>query len=235
MEDLDLDPVSEASLKGNPALAKNIEVLRGFAQQARTDKPRCVHLRFFESPVALLGKNQVEGLEIERNRLEDQDGYLNAVGTGEFETLPIGMILRSVGYRGVALEGVPFDTRKNIIPNQNGRVTDESGEVISSEYVAGWIKRGPSGVIGTNKADAMESVKRLLEDVPSLEPVSEHAASPRAVEEILAAKQVPFVTFEDWLEIDRLETEAGKAQGRPRVKITAVERMLERAKTAIFD
>ncbi len=233
--DLDLDPISEASLEGNPALAKNIEVLRGFAQQERTGKPRCVHLHFFESPTELLGDEQVEGLRLETNRLEDQNGYLNAVGTGEFETLPIGMILRSVGYKGTPLKDVPFDTRKGVIPNQDGRVTTDEGEVVSGEYVAGWIKRGPSGVIGTNKADAMESVKRLLEDVPSLKPVAEHAASPRAVEEILAAKQVPFITFEDWLEIDRLETEAGKEQGRPRVKITQVQRMLARAKTAVFD
>ncbi len=234
-EDLDLDPISEASLKGNPALAKNIEVLRGFAEQERTGKPRCVHLRFFESPVELLGETQVEELRLEKNRLEDQNGYLNAAGTGEFETLPIGMILRSVGYKGTPLKDVPFDSRKNIIPNQDGRVTDNDGNVVRGEYVAGWIKRGPSGVIGTNKADAMESVRCLLEDVPSLEPVSEHAASPRAVEEILASKQVSFVTFEDWLEIDRLETQAGAEQGRPRVKITQVERMVERAKTAIFD
>ena len=234
-QDLELDPVSEASLEGNPALAKNIEVLRGFAQQERTDKPRCVHLRFFESPVALLGEMRVEGLRVERNRLEDRGGYLSAVGTGEVETLPIGMILRSVGYRGTPLKGVPFDARKSVIPNQNGRVTDSESEVIRGEYVAGWIKRGPSGVIGTNKADAMESVRLLLEDVPALEPVSEHAASPRAVEGILASKQVPFVTFEDWLEIDKLETQAGAAQGRPRVKITQVERMVARVKTAIFD
>ena len=190
-QDLDLDPISEASLKGNPPLAKNIEVLRKFAQQERTGKPRCVHLRFFESPVEILGERQVEGLRLERNCLEDQKGYLNAVGTGESETLPIGMLLRSVGYKGVALKGVPFDARKGVIPNQDGRVTNNEGEVVKGEYVAGWIKRGPSGVIGTNKADAMESVKRLLEDVPSLKPVSDHAASPKAVEEILAAKQVP--------------------------------------------
>ena len=234
-QDLDLDPISEASLKGNPPLAKNIEVLRKFALQERSGKPRCVHLRFFESPVEILGERQVEELKIERNRLEDQNGTLNAVGTGEFETLPIGMLLRSVGYRGIALKGVPFDARKGVIPNEDGRVTNNEGEVVKGEYVAGWIKRGPSGVIGTNKADAMESVKRLLEDVASLKPVPDHAASPQAVEEILAAKQVPFVTFEHWREIDRLETEAGAAQGRPRVKITAVEKMLERSKAAIFD
>lgn len=223
-EELQLDEKSAASIAGEPALLKNLEVLREFAAKPLTGKPRRVHLRFLVSPVAILGEGRVQKLRLEKNRLDE---HLNAVGTGEFEELEVGMVLRSVGYKGVPLPGVPFDNRKGVIPNQAGRVLRD-GQVAVGEYTAGWIKRGPSGVIGTNKADAAETVKLLLEDAPRLPLAPE--PDPLAVIRLLQARGVPFVTLEDWLKLDALECALGQAQGRPRVKVVSVQKMLEVAK-----
>jgi ferredoxin--NADP+ reductase len=230
-EDMELDFVSEASLADDPTVAKNVEVLRDFSGRAPSGKPRRVHIKFLSSPVEVVGDEKVTGLRVEKNELRDQDGWLAAVGTGETEVLPVGLVLRSVGYRGVALPEVPFDEKRGVIPNQLGRVTEAAGgAVVPGEYVAGWIKRGPTGVIGTNKADAAESVRCLLEDAPGLARVADADVSPEAVEGYLEAKGVRFFPFDHWLELDALELEAGRAQGRPRVKLTRVEEMLKRMK-----
>ncbi|CAA9553644.1 MAG: Ferredoxin--NADP(+) reductase, actinobacterial (eukaryote-like) type [uncultured Truepera sp.] len=230
-EDMELDPISEASLSEDPMIAKNVEVLREFSGRVQAGKPRRVHIKFLSSPVEVLGSGKVEGLRVEKNELRDRDGSLAAVGTGETEVLPVGMVLRSVGYRGVALPEVPFDDRRGVIPNRLGRVTASvGGEVVPGEYVAGWIKRGPTGVIGTNKADAAESVRSLLEDAPGLARVADADAAPEAIDHYLEAKGVRFFPFDHWLELDALELEAGRSQGRPRVKLTRIEEMLKRTK-----
>lgn len=229
--DMELDPISEASLAEDPMVAKNVEVLREFSERAPSGKPRRVHIKFLSSPVEVLGESRVEGLRVEKNELREQDRWLAAVGTGETEVLPVGLVLRSVGYRGVALPEVPFDDKRAVIPNVQGRVTQGAGgEVVPGEYVAGWIKRGPTGVIGTNKADAAESVRALLEDAPTLARVGDADRPPEAVAAYLEAKGVRFFPFDHWLELDALELAAGKAQGRPRVKLTRVEEMLKRTK-----
>jgi len=220
-EELELDERSAASIAGEPALLKNLEVLREFAARPLTGKPRRVHIRFLVSPVAMLGEGRVQKIRLEKNRLDEN---LNAVGTGEFEELEVGLVLRSVGYKGVPLPEVPFDSRRGIIPNQAGRVLRE-GQVALGEYTAGWIKRGPSGVIGTNKADAAETIRHLLADAPHLPRAPE--PSPEAVTRLLQARGVRYVTLEDWLKLDALECAMGQAQGRPRVKVTQVEKMLE--------
>lgn len=222
-EELELDEKSAASIAHDPAMLKNLEVLREFAAKPLTGKPRRVHIRFFVSPVAILGGGRVQKIRLEKNRLDEN---LNAVGTGEFEELEVGMVLRSVGYKGVPLPGVPFDSRKGVIPNQGGRVLRE-GQVAVGEYTAGWIKRGPSGVIGTNKADATETIKLLLQDAPSLPLAPE--PDPQAIVQLLQARGVRYVTLEHWLKLDALECAQGQAQGRPRVKLTSIEKMLELA------
>ena len=228
-EDMALDPVSEASLSDDPAVAKNVEVLREFSTRTPSGKPRRVHIKFLSSPVEVVGTEKVEGLQVEKNELREHEGWLEAVGTGVTETLPVGLVLRSVGYKGVALPEVPFDAKRGVIPNVQGRVTDSAGgAVVPGEYVAGWIKRGPTGVIGTNKADAAESVRALLADAATLARVADEDVSPEAVETYLRAKRVEFFPFDHWLELDALELEAGAAQGRPRVKVTRVEQMLSR-------
>ncbi|GEM82068.1 FAD-dependent oxidoreductase [Meiothermus hypogaeus] len=220
-EELELDEKSAASIAGEPALQKNLEILREFAARPLTGKPRRVHIRFLVSPVAILGEGRVQKIRLEKNCLDEN---LNAVGTGVFEELEVGMVLRSVGYKGVPLPEVPFDSRKGVIPNQAGRVLRE-GQVAAGEYTAGWIKRGPSGVIGTNKACATETVKLLLEDAPHLSLAPD--PDPEAIPRLLRERGVHYVTLEHWLRLDAHETALGQAQGRPRVKVTSVEKMLE--------
>src|SRR5262249_14880324 len=157
---LELDPVSESALEHDTSARRNVEVLREYATRKPAGKKRRIHLRFAVSPVAILGDERVEGVEIVRNRLvADESGRVSAEPTDEHETIPGGIVFRSGGYQGVALQGIPFDERRATIPNDCGRVTDTPGV-----YCAGWIKRGPSGVIGTNKKDATETVDLLLED-----------------------------------------------------------------------
>jgi len=223
-EEIALDLVSEAALVGQRVAQRNIEVLRAFAAKPLEGKPRRIHLRFLVSPVEILGTACVEGLVIERNRLDEQQ---RAVGTGDYETLDVQMVLRSVGYKGVPLDDVPFDTRTQVVSHRAGRVTiSADGAVVPGEYVTGWIKRGPSGLIGTNKADSVETVTSLLEDAPNLPRAAE--AEPEAVEMLLRARNVRYVTMADWLELEKYETTLGEAQGRPRVKIVHIEEMLER-------
>jgi ferredoxin/flavodoxin---NADP+ reductase len=221
-EEVALDPISEAALAGQRVAQRNLEVLRGFAQKPLEGKPRRVHLRFLVSPVEVLGAECVEGLVIERNRLDEQQ---RPVGTGEYETLDVQMVLRSVGYKGEPLPDVPFDRRACVVPNDAGRVMQD-GEIVTGEYVTGWIKRGPSGLIGTNKADSVETVRSLLADAPNLPRVAD--GDPDAVEAMLRERGVRYVTVPDWLELDRHELALGEAQGRPRVKLVHIEEMLER-------
>lgn len=227
--DMNVDKASMEAIEGDIIATKNVEVLQAFAEQKSSGKPRRVHIKFLVSPVEIIGDSKVEAIKLEKNRLEPtESGYINAVGTGEYETLPVQMVLRSVGYRGVALPGVPFDERRGIIPNKEGAVLSEpGGEPIPGEYVAGWIKRGPSGVIGTNKADAMATVKKLVSDFEGADFTAEDAKTPEAVTSLLKERGVEFVTFEDWLTLDKHELSQGESQGRPRVKLTTVSEMLE--------
>lgn len=216
---------SLAAIEGDVTAQKNLEVLHEFAQQQPSGKPRKLRLRFLLSPVALEGDGRVERVVVERNRLEDRGGYLAAVGTGETEIIEAQLVLRSVGYRGTALPDVPFDERKGIIPNDGGRVLDAPGGApMPGLYVAGWIKRGPSGVIGTNKADAMETVASLLAD--DLPTVAHEDADPAAVDRLLASKGATPFPLASWLELDRAELAAGEASGRPRVKACRVSDMV---------
>lgn len=224
----------DASLKaieGDVTAQKNLEVLHEFSQQQPTGKPRKLRIRFLLSPVALEGDDRVQRVVVERNRLEDQNGYLAAVGTGETETIEAQLVLRSVGYRGTALPSVPFDERRGVIPNSDGRVLDAPGGTpLAGLYVAGWIKRGPSGVIGTNKADAMETVASLLAD--DLPDVAAADADPAAVDALLDARGVNPFPLAAWLALDRAELAAGEASGRPRVKACRVTDMVAWAEKA---
>ena len=231
-EELDVDEASLKSIEDNPALKKNLEVLRDFAQKPLEGKPRRVHLRFCVSPVEVMGAEKVAAVRLEKNRLEPTDsGYINAVGTGQFETLTADMVLRSVGYRGVPLPGIPFDERRGVIPNDGGQVLDASGgEPVKDEFVAGWIKRGPSGVIGTNKADSAATVKTLLDTVEPNTLSTNSNKTPEAVTQLLEQKNIDYVTFERWQALDAHELGLGEAQGRPRVKVVSVEKMLEHSR-----
>ena len=215
--DLELDDASAAELEAAPPTVKrNVEHLRDYAARDPAGKPRAIRLRFLRSPVAILGEERVEAIELVRNELVEG----RAVATGETETVPCGIVFRSVGYLGVPLPGVPFDERSRTIPNEGGRVA-------AGVYCAGWIKRGPSGVIGTNKKDATETVERLLEDARA------GALPPReggSLEELLADRGVEAVLYEGWQSIDAAERAAGEPHGRPRVKLVTWDDLLAAAR-----
>ncbi|HEU5086752.1 MAG TPA: FAD-dependent oxidoreductase, partial [Roseiflexaceae bacterium] len=169
--DLELDEHSAAALANDKTAIRNVELLRAYADRPVGDAPRRIVMRFLESPVEIIGRaGHVQAVTIERNRLVmDSNGGLRAKGTGIFETIEAGLVLRSVGYRGVPLPNVPFDEVAFTIPNVAGRVIHgASSEAVEREYVVGWAKRGPSGVIGTNKADAVSTVAAMLEDLDTL-------------------------------------------------------------------
>ncbi len=228
--DLELDPLSAAELASaeDRTAEKNLETLRAYAARAPEGRPRRVVLRFLASPVGLVGTDRVEGIRIVRNRLVgDGRGGVKAEATDETEVLPVGLVFRSVGYRGVALPGVPFDERSGTIPNREGRVLAAAGgAVVPGLYVVGWIKRGPSGVIGTNKPDAHESAERLLEDLRAGALPAPAEPGRAALDARLAGRGVRATTWADWQALDRLEQERGQAAGRPREKFTRVPEML---------
>jgi ferredoxin--NADP+ reductase len=195
---------------------RNLEVLREYAARTPAGKKRRLVLRFFRSPTAILGDHRVTGIELVRNTLDENN---RAVPTGETETLDCGIVFRSVGYRGVAIPGVPFDDATGVIPNEGGRVADRV-------YAAGWIKRGPSGVIGTNKKDATETVELLLAD---LRDAPRRGRTFDDVEALLAERKVRHIVYDGWTAIDERERAAGEPLGRPRVKLCTWEQLLEAA------
>ena len=230
--ELALDPASEASLEHDTNSKRNLEVLREFASREPAGKPVTVRLRFLASPVALHGEDRVESIELVHNRLEDQDGRLVAVPTDDHETLECGLVFRSVGYRGVGLPELPFDERRGTIRNELGRVVDAGGNHVARSYCAGWIKRGPTGIIGTNKKDAAETVAQLLEDIEAGRIAHREEVTPSAAEALVAERDVRAVMYPGWTSIDELERAAGEKLGRPRVKLRTWDELLEAAERA---
>jgi ferredoxin/flavodoxin---NADP+ reductase len=218
---LALDAASASALDLDRERARrNYELLEQFAARPPAGKARRIVLRFLASPVAILGVDRVEAVEVGRNKLVEENGRIVARPTGESEVISTGLVLRSVGYQGVALEGVPFDERSGTIPNRAGRV-----EGAKRTYVAGWIKRGPSGVIGTNKKDATETVELLLADARAGRLA--RPDSSLVLDDLLAERGVQVVDYAGWQAIDAAEREAGEPLGRPRVKLTAWETLLQ--------
>lgn len=226
--DLVLDPASLAALESDRTAARNLETMQELAQRGATGKPRQIHFHFLRSPVELYGDDAVSAMRMEVNELHTTDGgYITCDGIGQYETLDVGLVFRSIGYRSVAIPGVPFYDKWGIIPNENGRVTaTHKGEIVPGEYVVGWAKRGPTGVIGTNKPDAVETVHLMLEDVNSLAPLPDAAVNPKAIVALLQEREIDYFTFADWLKLEAMEDERGKEQGRPRVKFTSEAEML---------
>jgi ferredoxin--NADP+ reductase len=229
--DVELDPASRAFIESEEAdktSRVNVEILGDFARREPAGRGKRVVLRFLRSPVEIIGEGRVEKIVIGRNELVDEGGTLRPRDTGEREELDCGLVLRSVGYTGIPIEGVPFDERRGLILNEGGRVLDshDAGHRIG-HYTAGWIKRGPSGVIGTNKKCAQETVDHLLADAGSGTLLDPESPDPGAVDELLDERGVRFVSFEDWEAIDEAEVGRGEPHGRPRVKFVRVEEMLE--------
>jgi len=227
--DLELDPATRAALEANPdrEAEKNLKTLRGFVERGLLGRPRRIEFRFCTSPLRLEGADRVERIVLGTNRLVPGDRGVQAVPTGEEESVPVGLVFRSVGYRALPVEGVPFDTIRAVIPNDRGRVLHgPGGTVVGAHYVAGWIKRGPSGVIGTNKPDAAETAERLLEDAARGALPTPAVPAPDAVHDLLRTRGVEVVTWADWQALDAQEVAAGAARGAPREKVTDTGEML---------
>jgi ferredoxin/flavodoxin---NADP+ reductase len=228
--DLELDPASAAELEAAAQTVKrNVDILRDYAGRTPSGKQRAIRLRFRTSPVAIVGEGRVEGIELVENELVvGEDGRIRAVATGEPEVVPCGIVFRSVGYHGVPVVGVPFDEQAGTIGNAAGRVLGESGEPLPGLYCTGWIKRGPTGVIGTNKKDGTETAEALLEDARAgrLPPRSDDGR----LEELLASRGVESVLYAGWEAIDAAERTAGEPLGRPRVKLRSWDELLAAAR-----
>ncbi|OGE18483.1 MAG: NADP oxidoreductase [Candidatus Dadabacteria bacterium RIFCSPHIGHO2_12_FULL_53_21] len=212
-----------------------IEILRSYSDPRHHTKNKRLHIRFLVSPVEIIGDagGHVAALKLAKNELyRAEDGSVRSRPTGEFEELEAGIVFRSIGYQGVPLPGVPFHEKWGVIENEKGRVTDPgTGGHMKGLYAAGWIKRGPTGVIGTNKQDAGETVGCIIEDVRSGAVIEPPEPDPDSVLRLVSGAQPDYVTYEDWLGIDHIEIERGKASGRPRVKFTSVEEILEALKS----
>jgi ferredoxin--NADP+ reductase len=199
----------------------NLEVLREVGSTEVADARRSLHFLFWRRPVAVEGNGKVERLVLERTEL-DPNGRV--VGTGELESIPVQLVLRSIGYRSIALPDVPFDAGRGVIPNVEGRVVDAAGAGQQREYVVGWIKRGPTGVIGTNKSDAAQTVRHLVADLLAVP----DAPEPRLdIDAVLATRTPRPTTMADWLAIDAAEIRRGARRGKARSKVATWTDLLE--------
>jgi ferredoxin--NADP+ reductase len=232
--EVELDDASRAYVESedcDPTNRRNVEIFTEFANREAEGKPKRLVMRFCCSPIEIKGDGKVESIVIGHNELvDDGSGRISARDTGEREELECGLVLRSIGYLGTGLEGIPFDASRGLIPNESGRVVDpDSGEPVAGHYAVGWIKRGPSGVIGTNKKDANETFETILEDLAAgaipnrVEPV-------QSIAELLDERGGNHITYMGWQAIDAAEVGAGEPHGRPRVKFCRVHDMIEAAK-----
>ncbi|MCH8122401.1 MAG: FAD-dependent oxidoreductase [Bacteroidetes bacterium] len=231
-DEFELDPVSAAALEESPdrMTSKKLEIMAAFVGGSLPGAKRNCHLRFLLSPTELIAGNDggVSSMRLVRNRLELQDG--GRIGCTPTETeieLPVGLVFRSVGYRGVALPGLPFNDSWGVVRNEFGRVVDDSGNTCVGCYVGGWIKRGPTGVIGTNKPDAFETVDLMIEDLSAGKHFDPESTDSESIQSFVHDRQPHLISYDDWLQIDAAERTAGESRDRPRVKFTSVEEMLE--------
>jgi ferredoxin--NADP+ reductase len=233
--EVELDPVSREFVESeecDPTNRRNVEIFTEFSRREPEGKPKRIVLRFLRSPVEIRGDGRVESILLAVNELyRDESGAIRARDTGEREELECGLVLRSIGYAGVPLEGLPFDERRAVIANEGGRVIDpESGEQVPGQYVVGWIKRGPSGVIGTNKKDAQETVEAIFDDLGAGVVLDREPLDP-GIEELLAQRNPDVVGYDGWRAIDEAEQERGRPQGRPRVKFCRIDEMVEASRS----
>jgi ferredoxin--NADP+ reductase len=231
-EEAALDPLSQEQYKksGDKDIIRLVEIIQEYSRRDPTGKSRRLHLRYLASPVELFGddNDQVVKMRLVKNELfVSDDGTLRPKATDTFEEMPIGLVFRSVGYRGVALPGVPFYEKWGSIWNEKGRVTElETNNPVLGEYTGGWIKRGPSGVIGTNKPDALETVNCMMEDLEQGAILNPSHPEVSAAEDMVRKHKPDFVSWQDWLRLNEIEVSRGEELGRPRLKFTRVEDML---------
>ncbi len=227
--ELKLDAASSAAVQDDTSAQKNLDYLNAYSEMGDTGKPHKIYIRFLVSPKEIVEEDgKIVAIVLEKNRLRPTaSGYINSEGTGEYETIPCGLVLRSVGYKGVPLPDVPYDERRGTIPNEFGRVLYPGSEQTKpGEYVVGWAKRGPTGVIGTNKPDAVESVNSLLDDMRAGRITPAPDDDPQSVVNLLNQRNVRYVTNDEWRILNEMEIAKGQEQGRPRVKFTDLDEMI---------
>lgn len=231
-DEVELDEITRLSLKqsNDQTVMRKIEILKGYAIRKSPEKSRRIHLRFFVSPVELIGdeSGHLSAIRLVRNELYyDENGKPRSRPTGRFEQLPVGLVFRSIGYNGIPLPDVPFDPKWGIIPNHRGRIIDpETKRPLLGLYTTGWVKRGPTGVIGTNKTDSAETVECIIEDAVRGAILSPPDPEASRIENLVRERQPNYVTYRDWLKIDEREMARGRAEGRPRVKFTSIPDIL---------
>lgn len=223
--DLELNEASREELadRGNRGNLKSFEVLQAFAARSPPTRRRRCWFHFLKSPIELKGKDRLERVVLTRNVLEGEPSGQIARATNELEELECGLLFRSIGYRGVAISGVPFDERRGVFPNLDGRIVD-GDSVVPGLYATGWIKRGPTGIIGTNRADSVATVTSLLEDIPKFGDAKKPGAD--GLENFFRSRGVRVVSYADWQMIDSEEIRRGEPAGKPREKFTRVKEML---------
>ncbi|MBK7894762.1 MAG: FAD-dependent oxidoreductase [Anaerolineaceae bacterium] len=231
-EEAELDPLSQASLAdADRGTMRNIEIIQELAHRGLSGKPKKLTIRFLVSPTELISNEagEVVAMRMVKNELyQTESGTMRPRATDQIEEVPVGLVFRSIGYRGLPIPGVPFHERWGVILNEKGRVLDsESKEPVLGEYTAGWIKRGPSGVIGTNKPDAVETAECMLADLAEGKTLTPAHPEREAVTAFVESRKPTYVSYADWLKLDELEIAIGAEQGRPRVKFTRVADMLK--------
>ena len=222
-DDVAYDQGSQEAIDSNNQTRVMVKTLEALKDEPQAPEDRRLHLHFFESPTRILGENgKVVGLEVERMEL---DGTGNVKPTGNKKTYPVQAVYRAVGYFGSPLDEIPFDARTGVVRNSQGRVLDDAGNQIPGVYCTGWIKRGPVGLIGHTKADAIETISHVISDRSSWwQP--EHPEEQQIVD-LLKAKSVNFIDWQGWLAIDAKEQSLGEAAGRERIKLFNREQMLQ--------
>lgn len=232
-DEAQLDPLSEEALSesADRATTRKVEIIQSYAQTPHGEKSRKLILRFLVSPVEILGDEQghVRAIKLVKNELyKTGAGSLRPRATDQTETIPVDIVFRSIGYTGVPLPGVPFKESWGVIENESGRVIDvQSSQPVRGEYTAGWIKRGATGVIGTNKPDAAETVEAMLDDLEHGDILEPENPGAEEVEAFIKSRQPHYFSYEDWLALDAIEVALGNEQGRPRVKLCTVPEMLQ--------
>jgi ferredoxin--NADP+ reductase len=224
--ELDLNAASAAEIAdpGNAGARRIVEIFTGFTARAQRTVPRRVVFTFLKSPTRIIGSGRVEKIVLERNALSGEAMNQSAKGTGQILELEAGLLFRSIGYRGVPMPGLPFDQRSGTIPNRGGRVLAGDRD-LPQIYVAGWIKRGPTGIIGTNRADSVATVASLVADLPKLSAAGRKSGF-ASILELLQRRNIRPVSFADWKRIDAAEIARGAKSGKPREKFTDVKEML---------
>ena len=227
---IDLDPHSRAIVEKNRVAAVNLECLRAYAALTANAAPRRLIMRFLASPVEIISNSeQITAVKIEHNELVvAPNGKLVAKGTGKFELIEAGLVLRSIGYRSIPIEYVPFNNVTSTISNNAGRIVYvDNGETVLGEYVVGWAKSGPNGLIGNNKPNSVDTVEAMLADLPMLQGISDEYRDPELIKTFLREQGIDYITYQDWQQLDRYEVAQGAEQGCPRVKATTVSEMMD--------